>query len=363
MTHIISHETYHPYSVLYPPWEERGGGCGGVVGDVDEGGEVTSDAARARAARAQAGPSAASRPRRALTARARSGAQPRVRADQLVEERLLRALRQQRHPARRRPTSAAPTSTAPAAPAAALRERLQQRVDALLGHAWLVDMYDSEERQKSTIGKARCLQKSQVGRGRGGEGAPTRGRTGGARGLGGGATRGAHGAGAMLTPTSSSSAERGRSAATGALARGGPAAAPPRGVGPRPPAAAEPPGGPSRWVGARQEAEQLPFLRHREGENVNAEGIVGAVRGVRGWAWVEIAHSGQGRSRSNSSATTARRPKRPAAGTCQTGKSVRLSALAYCSSPALQNSGRHCPSQKTDEDGLSRSSSSYRTVP
>ena len=26
LTHIISHETYHPYSVLYPPWEERGGG-------------------------------------------------------------------------------------------------------------------------------------------------------------------------------------------------------------------------------------------------------------------------------------------------------------------------------------------------
>ena len=172
--------------------------------------------------------------------------------------------------------------------------------------------------QQSTIGKARCLQKSQVGRGRGGEGAPTRGRTGGARGLGGGATRGAHGAGAMLTPTSSSSAERGRSAATGALARGGPAAAPPRGVGPRPPTAAEPPGGPSRWVGARQEAEQLiPFLRHREGENVNAEGIVGAVSGVGCWACVEIGPSGQGRSRSTASATTAHRQKRPAAGTCQ----------------------------------------------
>ena len=71
-------------------------------------------------------------------------------------------------------------------------------------------------------------------------------------------------------------------------------------------------------MGARQEAEQfIPFLRHREGENVNAEGIVGAVSGVGCWACVEIGPSGQGRSRSTASATTAHRQKRPAAGTCQ----------------------------------------------
>ena len=62
--------------------------------------------------------------------------------------------------------------------------------------------------------------------------------------------------------------------------------------------------------------------RHRKVRNVRAEGIVGAVCGVRGWAWVEIAPSGRGRSLSTSAATTARRPKRPAAGTCQTAREV-----------------------------------------
>jgi len=236
-----------------------GGGCGGVVGDVDEGGEVTSDAARARAARAQAGPSAASRPRRALTARARSGAQPRVRADQLVEERLLRALRQW-------------------ADDHALREALQrgaqQRGGVGVGLGQAVNLGAgggggggrAREARRGlragrgvAVGERGGARRREAARG-GARRREATGRAGGARGLGGGATRGAHGAGAMLTPTSSSSAERGRSAATGALARGGPAAAPPRGVGPRPPVAAEPPGGPSRWVGARQEAANSSSL-------------------------------------------------------------------------------------------------------
>ena len=178
-----------------------------------------------------------------------------------------------------------------------------------------------------------------------------------------GARRGAR---TVLTTTSSSSAARGRSAATGALARGGEAVLPPPHHGDSDP-------DPWRLL-SHQGGPAGGWVRDKKPNSSSSCGIGRCEMSGRKGLWGLCAACGVGHGlRSPIEGEEEVDPPHLRAlrvdqSVQPLGPAKRENQYASQHSPTAHRQrykigGRRCPSQKTDEDGLSRSSSSYRTVP